>query len=234
MAPRPTLILDKNVLQGLSPAGYLSLADDYHLLMPDVLFFECLKAEPSERARCFRALPDEDRPIELIHDFGHHLRHELQHGQPLGRPSDYPLAWDYRFNPALRESNPLPQLVEDTVESGRKEHLTRVPGYVDRIRSLHKRLSELGDENGWSRSVGADAIRAGLIDISHVRDALRDVRDPEGRSTLPPVESLGPDSAVVVHFQVTHALALQRALDHASEFASKDYVQHLTPALGKV
>ena len=104
MAPKATLILDKNVLQGLSPAAYLGLAEQYRLLMPDVLFFECLKAEPLERAHCFRALPEGDRPVELIHHFGQHLRYELQYGQPLGRPSDHLLDWNYRFNPSLRDS----------------------------------------------------------------------------------------------------------------------------------
>lgn len=50
---------------------------------------------------------------------------------------------------------------------------------------------------------------------------------------FPPVETLGPDSAVIVHFQVTHALALQRSVDHAGEFDSDDYVQRLVPALAR-
>ena len=133
----------------------------------------------------------------------------------------------------IRNSTPLPNKVEKMIESERNEHLARVPGYVEQIRFLNRKLSEVRAENGWSRPVAANAIRAGLLDLPTVRLFTREVRDPEGHDVLPPVETLGPESAVVIHFQVTHALALQRALDHALEFESDDYVQRLNPALAR-
>lgn len=230
---RPALILDKNVLQGLSSTTYQSLADRFRLVMPDVLFFECLKGEPVERARCFGALPSGDNPIALAHHLGHHLRHEIQTGQPLGRPSDHLIPWDYRFNPRLRNPGPLPPEVEETVEAERREHLAYVPEYVERIRGMHRRLNEVMREQGIGRAAAAEAIRAGLLDMPTIRDFLRDARDPDGREFLPPVETLGPNSAIIVHFQVAHAMALQRALDHGGEYENEESVARLIPSLAR-
>lgn len=231
--PVQALILDKNVLQGASSAGYQALAGRYRLLMPDVLFFELMKADPLVRARCFRALPAGDNPIALTHHIGEHLRHELETGQPLGRPSEHVLPWGFRFNPLLQIAEALPGEVEELVEAQRAEHMARVPDYVQRIRDMHQRLAEVSQEQRISRPTAAEAIRAGLLDLPTVREAIEGVRDPEGHVFLPPVDSLGADSALVVHFQVTHALALQRALDHGSEFDSPANVTRLTPALAR-
>lgn len=231
--PVQALILDKNVLQGASSAGYQALAGRYRLLMPDVLFFELMKADPIVRARCFRALPTGDNPIALTHHIGEHLRHELETGQPLGRPSEHVLPWGFRFNPLLQIAEALPAEVEELVEAQRAEHMARVPDYVQRIRDMHQRLAEVSQEQRISRPTAAEAIRAGLLDLPTVREAMGGVRDPEGRAFLPPVDSLNADSALVVHFQVTHALALQRALDHGGEFDSPANVTRLTPALAR-
>lgn len=227
------MILDKNVLQGLSPTKYQVLAAKYDLLMPDVLFFECLKADPVERARCFRALPPCDNPITLVHSLGTHLRHEVEGGRPLGRPSAHPLPWDYRFNSRLQDVGPLPPEVEEAVASDRAEHLARVPDYIERIRFLQVRLTEVSREHGVSRPEAAERIRAGLLDLPTVRDSLRNVHDNEGRAFLPPVDTLGADSAIVVHFQVTHALALVRALHQPAEFESGADVKRLAPVLAR-
>jgi hypothetical protein len=230
---RLAVILDKNVLQGLSPNKYEALTERFRLVMPDVLFFECLKGDPIERARCFSALPAGDNPIALAHHLGHHLQHEIRIGQPLGRPSENLVPWQYRFNPRLRDSGPLPPDVEETVESERREHLAHVPGYVERIQGMHRRLNEIMREQGISRVEAAKAIRDGLLDLSTVRDFLRDARDPEGNEFLPPVDTLGANSAIVVHFQVTHALALQRALDNGGEYENCENVARLVPSLAR-
>jgi len=39
---RPAVILEKNVLQGLSLTKYQMLSERFRLVMPDVLFFECI------------------------------------------------------------------------------------------------------------------------------------------------------------------------------------------------
>jgi hypothetical protein len=230
---RPAVILDKNVLQGLSPTKYQALAERFRLVMPDVLFFECLKGDPIERARCFGALPAGDNPIALTHHLGYHLQHEIQTGQPLGLPSDHLMPWDYHFNPRLRNSGPLPPDVEESVESARREHLAGVPGYVGQIQAMHRRLNAIMREQGFSRMESAEAIRAGLLDLSTVRDFLREARDPDGNEFLPPLETLGSNSAIVVHFQVTHALALQRALDHGGEYEKDENVTRLVPSLAR-
>ena len=230
---RPSVILDKNVLQGLSLTKYLALAERVRLVMPDVLFFECLKADSIERARCFRALPPGDNPIALAHHLGHHLQHEIETGEPLGRPSDHLIPWDYRFNSQLLDSKPLRPEVEEMVESERLKHLARVPGYVERIQAMHRRLNDIVREQGISRQAAAEAIRVGLLDLSTVRNFLRDARDPEGAEFLPDAETLGSNSAIVVHFQVTHALALQRALDHGGEYEKEESVARLFPSLAR-
>lgn len=84
-----------------------------------------------------------------------------------------------------------------------------------------------------TRPEAAEALRAGLLDLSTVRAFLQGARDPEGREFLPSMEALGADSARVVHLQVTHALALQRALDHGAELALPANVQRLTPVLAR-
>jgi len=178
-------------------------------------------------------LPADDNPIALAYHFGHHLQHEILTGQPLGRPCENLVPWEYRFNPRLRDSGPLPSHVEETVESMRREHLARVPEYVERIQSMHRRVNEMMGERGISRAEAGEAIRAGLLDFSTVHDFLRDARDPEGIEFLPPVESLGANSAIVVHFQVTHATALQRALDHGGEYEKERNVARLVPSLAR-
>ena len=229
----PALILDKNVLQGLSANAYLQLATRFRLLMPDVLFFECLKGDTVERARCFAALPPVDNPIALTHDIGHHLRHEITAGHPLGRPSDHLVSFQYRFNPSLRQPETLPREVQQTIDEALSEHNVRVPTYFEHIRSHHRRIETIMADHGVSRGAAAGLIRSELTSLPSVRDALRDARDPEGRSFLPPVERLMEDSAIVVHFQVSHLMALQRALDHGGEYESDDNVARLTPSLSR-
>lgn len=230
---RPALILDKNVLQGLSSRTYSLLAGKFNLVMPDVLFFECLKGNPVERARCFGALPPGDSPIALAHHVGQHLAHEIQNRQPLGCPSNHLVPWDYRFNPRLRDVGPLPPDIEAIIEAEQLEHMARVPEYVERIKGMHRRINEVMEAQGIRRAEAAEAIRAGLLDLPTVREALREARDPDGREFLPPVDSMGPDSALIVHFQVTHALALQRALDHGGEFENEKSVARLIPSLAR-
>jgi len=230
---KPTLILDKNVLQGISRADYLALGEQFHLVMPDVLFFECLKATSSERASCFRTLPAGDRPIVLTHNFAHHLRHELEHGQPLGRPSEHTLEFNYRFNPKLLEVGPLPPEVTETIETLREEHLAKVPEYVERIRAMHARLSVICSERAITRPAAVDAIQAELLDLPTIREFMRDVRSPDGREYLRSVELLERDSAVIVHFQISHALALRRALDQGRDFEDEATVERLTSDLSR-
>ncbi|OHE80839.1 MAG: hypothetical protein A2X76_12305 [Lysobacterales bacterium GWF1_69_6] len=227
------MILDKNVLQSLSPAEFRALASQYRLLMPDVLFFECLKADAITRSRCFGALPAGNNPIRLSHHVGHHLQYELTHGTPLGQPDAHPVDWDYRFHEILRGGDPLPADVAEKVDRESTGHESRVREYVDRIRLLVQRVDEVCAEHGVKRPEAAQMIRTGLADLTTVREFLSGSRDPGGNVWLPPVEALGPDSAIVVHFQVIHALALQRALDQGREFDSDASVERMTPILAR-
>lgn len=229
----PGLILDKNVLQSLSPAEFRALASQYLLLMPDVLFFECLKADATIRSRCFGALPDGDKPIRLAHHVGYHLQYELTHGTPLGRPDAHLIDWGYRFHEILRGEDPLPADVAAQIDRESAEHEARVREYVEHIRLLVQRIDEVCSEHGVKRPEAAQMIRAGLADLATVREYLGGSRDPSGNVWLPPVETLGPDSAIVVHFQVTHALALKRALDQGHEFDSDASVERMTPMLAR-
>lgn len=227
-----TLIIDKNVLQGLSPDAWTRLAAEHTVVMTDVLFFECLKASADERAACFGKLPAIDNPIPLLQHVGHHLQFEFAHGRPLGRPSDHRVPWDYRFNATLSlRDAPMSADVEANIEHHLRAVRNRLPDYIERIRDVHDRMDRARTATGLSRPKIADQLRAEARDLSVVREFLRGFRDPEGQRYLPPVEAMGADSAIVVHFQTHYAMALQRALDHGAEVVSDDFAARHGDAL---
>src|SRR5690606_11259495 len=76
-----------------------------------------------------------------------------------------------------------------------------------------------------------ERMRSELLDLDVVRDFIRGFRDPEGREYLPSMATLGEDSAIVVHFQVSYAMALQRARDHGADVQSETFEARFHEAL---
>lgn len=227
-----TLILDKSVLQGAPQADWEALCASYTFVMPDVGFFECLKATGIERAACFRRLPPSDNPIPLAHHVGHHLSHEITTGGVLGKPSEHVLKGRYRFNFRLNDPDfGLPEKVLEDIRARLLEHETKVPEYVERIRLNYEIIARHRAEHGLTRPAVVEKLKNWLLDLPAVREFMSGFEDTNGEKTMPDLSALGPDSALIVHFQVHYAMALQRALDHGPDVLADDFQARFQTAL---
>src|SRR5690242_3628642 len=74
---RPTVVLDKNFLQGSKSAEIRRMAEIHRLLMCDALFYELID-NARMRATCFRKFPETANPVELISNPGPLMRREIQ------------------------------------------------------------------------------------------------------------------------------------------------------------
>ena len=97
------LIVDKSFLDAASREEISEICERYHVMMPDILFFELITTREESRRRCFAKLPDADDPMSLLQGIGELLRYEIATKQPCVPLSEKCLRLIYRFNPHLRD-----------------------------------------------------------------------------------------------------------------------------------
>ena len=81
---KPTIVLDKNYLQGSTAAHILQLAQSHQLLMADVLFYELISSSEPGRSRCFAKFPKTENPVVLVHHMGALLKQEIESHEACG------------------------------------------------------------------------------------------------------------------------------------------------------
>ena len=197
---KPPLLVDKNILQGWPEKRIQELASKYELLMPDVLFFELMSTDPKARARCFRMLPEGHNPIVLVDHIGAHLKHELVHGLPMGRPSDHSLEMKYRFHPELRHATyTLPDEVAAQIAEENEALRERVKDFIERALTVENMVKRITDADGLTQPAAIEQLRQEALDLPTVRSFVEGFEPPEGESALP---NLAETSAIVRHTQV--------------------------------
>lgn len=96
------IILDKSYLDSATPEQIHTLCSKHRVLMPDVLFYELITAEPSSMRNCFNKFPDKSNPVELIPSLGTLLRYELTTRKPCIPLYQKRERIVFRFNNSLR------------------------------------------------------------------------------------------------------------------------------------
>lgn len=101
----PSIVLDKNYLQGAKASSIRSLASTHQLVMPGALFYELLTTSPKARIKCLAKLPKTDNPVKLIDHVAVLLRHETELCEPAGLPSRHSIQRSFQFNNKLLDAD---------------------------------------------------------------------------------------------------------------------------------
>jgi hypothetical protein len=199
---KPPLLIDKNILQGWPEKRIQELASRYELLMPDVLFFELMSTNPQARARCFRMLPEGHNPIVLVDHIGAHLKYELAHGIPMGRPSDHPLEMKYRFHPELRNvTYTLPDEVVAQIAEENEALRERVKDFIERALTVENMVKRIIEADDLSQPAAIEQLRQEALDLRIVRSFMEGFEPPEGELALPDLAVADETSAILRHTQ---------------------------------
>lgn len=201
-AVRRPLLVDKNILQGWSRARIEELSNQYELLMPDALFFEMMSTTNEARAKCFSKLPQRANPIVLVDHIGKHLRYELEHGKPLGRPSDHPIDLNYRFNPNLSLPDyELPADVRRKVAEEVERLRPRVTHMIERALTVGRLLQDNVDAR-LPRPIRLGLFREMIADLDGARSFVRQLVPPPGERSIPNPSAMDGSWAILRHSQV--------------------------------
>jgi hypothetical protein len=109
---KPTIVLDKNYLQGSTAAHMLQLAQSHQLLMADVLFYELISSSEPGRSRCFAKFPKIENPVILVNHVGALLKQEIESHEACGKPSTRYEDIRFQFNVSRQSTTPFRAALE--------------------------------------------------------------------------------------------------------------------------
>lgn len=207
---RPTIVLDKNFLQGSSAKRIRELSASHRLLMPDVLFYELLSSSEPGRSRCFAKLPKVPNPVELIMHVGGLLRLEIDTYQPSGKPSSHCLDIHYQFNPSLSlPQYNLPPEAKEVLTEQTEELRSDVSSFISGVRHMPTFFPNLlTGSDADRRAAKNEAERVLVTDSEALLEFYAQLQAPPGERPLPPVEQLTPEWALFRWLQVQMLFAL--------------------------
>jgi hypothetical protein len=149
---KPTLLLDKSFVQGVTTAKMHALADSHRLLVSDALFYELI-SNPRDRHICFAKFPSRENPVEFVMHVGGHLRREIETRKPSGRPSQNVEEFRFEFNEELlSDSYELSTEAAQVLAEHDAELQSDVGSFISRAKGMKRFFPEV--------FVGSDAQRA--------------------------------------------------------------------------
>ena len=206
----PTVIIDKNYLQGTGTEKFRKLYSAYQFLLPDVLFYELISAKKLERSRCFAKFPPIDNPITVIKNAGFFLRYEIEHHKPCGKPSLYPEDIRFRFNPALSTGEyEFPREAKDALEE--KNHVTKreVSEFVEQISFIAALFPALLKGNDNVRMLAKnEAEKLLTANPTFILNLYNQFEAPSNKNSYPPTNLVTTDWAVFRWLQVKWLMLL--------------------------
>lgn len=210
MPTRPTLVVDKSFLQGVSTAQIRSLCTTHRLVMTDVLFYELMTCQDSERIACFWRFPPEENPVILAKHVGAMLKHEIESHRPFGLPSKNPEDIRFRFNPALTGNDyVLPDDAAAAIEEENSRTHKDVLSFIERVHTLRTMFPDLLKGSDTMRGEArTEAERVICTDPEPVLDFYSSLEPPEGQPSLPPATIVSPSWALFRWLQVQLLIGL--------------------------
>lgn len=203
--PKPTLLLDKNYLQG-SPASLIrELATTHTLLMPDVLFYELISSSEPGRSRCFAKFPPGENPVVLLKHLGALLKKEMDTHKACGLPSKNVEDIRFQFHSGMSKLNyELPDEAALELKNQTATLELEVAQYLRRAASIKILFSELAKATGVKRDTLREDVEAAIADFSLMRTFYASMAShPQPASFTPPsVELVSPKWACVRLMQV--------------------------------
>lgn len=203
--PKPTLLLDKNYLQG-SPASVIrELATTHTLLMPDVLFYELISSSEPGRSRCFAKLPPGENPIVLLKNLGSLLKKEMRTHEACGLPSKNVEEIRFQFHADMSRLGY--ELPEESVRELEEQAATlelEVAQYLVRAETVKRLFPKLEEAFGDERDSLREAAETVIADFALMRNFYASMasHSQPGPFTPPPAELVGPEWACVCLMQV--------------------------------
>lgn len=161
---RPTILLDKSFLDGVSANRLRGLGTSHELLMPDVLFFEMISTGEQSRTRCFSKLPTGENPITLVTHVGALLQKELQSHQPAGKPSENRESFRFKFHPQLADGsytfdNQTQAALDESNEELKRE-VESLADYISMLPTLFPNLLKGSDHDRKNARMEAEEFLA--------------------------------------------------------------------------
>jgi hypothetical protein len=200
MTPIHNLILDKSYLQGAQPEHIEWLRARYVVFMPDVLFYELLTAEESERMHCFRHLPPGENPVVVLPGVGDLLQYEAKYRKACTPLSERQWVARFKFNDAFREPGVKLSLEDQTVidelQAKTVKNLENLKGALSSVDGFFPELKGLGPGERPDRI--SDVKKAIAEDWRMIREIYGMIHGPE----FPPAEVIDPSWALFRWLQV--------------------------------
>ena len=207
---KPTILLDKNYLQGSTAAHMLQLAQSHQLLMADVLFYELISSSEPGRSRCFAKFPKIENPVILVNHVGALLKQEIESHEACGKPSTRYEDIRFQFNEALASANyALPPSAAEALREQTAELREDVERFLDRVRlipTLIPNLLEGTTEDRQSLREAAEEVLA--TDTDAMLKFYGSLEAPSGELPLPPATIMTRDWALFRWQQVQLLFAL--------------------------
>lgn len=222
--PKRPLVLDKNILQGWSGPRIRQLAETHVLLVSDDLFYELLTTDAIARARCFGKFEDGENPVLLIAPIGEHLRHELDHHCPLGRPSTRVLVPRFKFHPELRSVGfEFPDEWKTGIVAEGVRVRERVVAFVARCASVAEMVANRVVEYNETRPVALDALRRQAHDIDFVCRWVSGMVFEGNECATPSAEAMDGSWALIRHAQVSMLFAIDVCERYPNDVLEADF-----------
>jgi len=214
---KPSVILDKSFIQGVSGSRFSELSENHHFLMPDVLFFELISTKEKVRSSCFFKLPNKINPISVTKHNAYLMQYELNNHEPAGPPSENTENLPFRFNPGLATGEY--KLTEsDAVEIQRIENELQISvstliSQSELIVSMFPDIEKGSDADRKSSLLQAQEFIAS--DTEELSDFLSKLIPPNNKS-MPESSLLNKSWALFRWLQVSLLYGLDFRLRHGS------------------
>lgn len=207
---KPTILLDKDFLQGSKAFDICRLAKSHQLLMSDVLFYELISSTEPGRSRCFAKLPKTMNPVMLVEHVGGSLKYEMRLHRACGKPSEHPIDIRFSFNAGLASPGyQLPASAAETVREQTEALRTDVASFLDRVRSISTLIPNLLAGNDAERKSSRDSAEIFIAtETDEILKFYGGLEAPAGTLRFPPAEIITKDWALFRWQQVQLLFAL--------------------------
>lgn len=187
---KPTILLDKDFLQGSKADDIRRLAGSHQLLMSDVLFYELISSTEPGRSRCFAKLPKTLNPVTLVEHVGGLLKSEIVTRRACGKPSDHSLDIRFSFNADLASPGyRLPDYAAETVREQTEELRAYVASFLDRVRLIPRLIPNLLSGSDAKRKLSRESAEVFIAtEIDEILKFYGRLEAPVGELPFPPAE----------------------------------------------
>lgn len=209
------IVIDKSYLQGVSADSIQALCKEHDAIMPEILYYELITADPEVRAACFRKICRFDSPMSLTTNSGALMRVECEMNRPCDPVKDTNLTDPYRFNDALGAPEFLPtQKDQEVITEWREVMCEEVESFKFRAGLVALFFPEL---KKLIQGSPLEAVESAMADLSGWSTKVLEIYEHISEELpFPRVEEIDENWAVYRTLQVQ----LMTAIEHIRKYGS--------------